>query len=283
VIAAPPAIELSGVGVWRAQPGGGRVRLLTGVDWVVRPGERWAVVGPNGAGKSTLLALVAAAAFPSEGRATVLGRRLGSTDMRALREDIGLVDAAAAGAFARALTAREVVMTGITGSIALRVDAAASSHHRAADELLDLLGVARVAGRRFRLLSRGERQRVLLARAAVAQPRLLLLDEPTEGLDLVGRELFLAALDTLSQSRPDLACVQVSHHLEDLAPGTGHAMLLREGAVVAAGPVGDALTERTMSVCFGAPVRVSRVDGRMLATIGRTRHGGGVGEWISAT
>lgn len=274
----PPAIELHGVGVWRAQPGGGRVRLLDGVDWVVRPGERWAVVGPNGAGKSTLLAIAAAMSFPSEGRAWVLGRCLGTTDMRALRESIGMVDAATAGAFRPVLTARQVVMTGITGSIALRVDAGARTHREAADELLDLLGAAHIADRRFALLSRGERQRVLLARASVARPRLLLLDEPTEGLDLVGRELFLAALDALSASRPELACVQVSHHLEDLAPGTGHALLLREGRAVAAGPLDEALGDAGMSACFGVPVRVSRVDGRMLATVRRPAARARVGE-----
>ena len=265
--APPPAIDLRGVGVWRSRAGGGRARLLTGVDWLVRPGERWAVVGPNGAGKSPLLAVAAAASFPSEGSATILGRRLGATDMRALRESIGFVDAVSARAFRAALTAREVVMTGITGSIALRVDASARSHVERADELLELMGAAEFAERRFSWLSRGERQRVLLARAAAARPRLLLLDEPTEGLDLIGRELFLAALDALSAARPELACVQVSHHLEDLAPGTGHALLLRDGRAVAAGVVGEALTDATMSRCFGAAVRVSRVDGRMFATV----------------
>jgi iron complex transport system ATP-binding protein len=271
VSAPTPAIELRGVGVWRAQPGTGRVRLLDGVDWVVDPGERWAIVGPNGAGKSTLLAIAAAASSPSEGCARVLGRRLGATDTRALRESIGFVDATAAAAFRPALSAREVVMTGVTGSIALRVDAGARVQREAADELLELLGVTRVGDRRFLLLSRGERQRVLLARASVARPRLLLLDEPTEGLDLVGRELFLAALEALSAARPELACVQVSHHLEDLAPGTGHALLLRDGRAVAKGPLSAALTDATMSRCFGAPVRVTRVDGRMLATIRRPR------------
>jgi iron complex transport system ATP-binding protein len=267
VSAPPPAIELSGVGAWRAQAGGGRARLLGDVDWVVRPGERWAVVGPNGAGKSTLLSIAAAAAFPSEGTARVLGRRLGATDMRSLRESIGFVDAVSAGAFRASLTAREVVLTGLTGSIALRVDADEGDHRGRADELLALLGATHCAGRRFSWLSRGERQRVLLARAAAARPRLLLLDEPTEGLDLVGRELFLGALDALAEARQDLACVQVAHHLEDLAPGTGHALLLRAGRVVAAGPVHEALTDHTMSRCFGVPVRVRRVDGRMFATI----------------
>lgn len=265
----PAAVECAGVGVWRAQRGGQRVRLLTGIDWTVRAGERWAVVGPNGAGKSTLLAIAAAAAFPSEGRATILGERLGATDMRVLRERIGVVDSLGAGAFRTALTALEVVLTGLTGSIALRVDARLDAHRVRAEELLEVLGVASLAQRRFSLLSRGERQRVLLARAAVGRPHLLLLDEPTEGLDLVGRELFLAALDGLAAHDPRLACVQVSHHLEDLARGTDHVLLLRAGRAVACGPMARVLSERSLSRCFSAPVRLVRSEGRVFAWLDR--------------
>lgn len=262
-----PAVRLRGAGVWRAAPAGRRARLLQGVDWTVMPGERWAVVGPNGAGKSTLLAIAGAVAFPSEGTAEVLGRRLGATDMRALRARIGHVDATGAGAFAPRLTAMEVALTGVAGTIVLRGERIGAGDRARSRALLERMGVGSLAGRRFAELSRGERQRVLLARALMSGPALLLLDEPTEGLDLPGRELFLAALDAAATAEPRLATVQVSHHIEDLAPGTGHALLLREGRVLAAGAAGDTLTGPALSRCFGLPVNVARSAGRVLATI----------------
>src|SRR5690606_3517560 len=129
-----PALEMRGAGVWRARPGGGRAQLLTGVDWTVRPGERWAVIGANGAGKTTLLTLAGAHGFPSEGTVRILGEELGHVDMRELRERIGRVDAGDAGAFRARLSAREVVLTGATGSIHLRADRVLPGHGERADE-----------------------------------------------------------------------------------------------------------------------------------------------------
>lgn len=264
---APPAIDMRGVGVWRARPDGTRAALLAGIDWRVRPGERWAVVGANGAGKTTLLRLASAESFPSEGAAWVLGARLGQVDMRALRARVGHVDASAAAAFRPRLTARQVALTGATGTIVFHAQRVHRAHIQRAEGLLDLLGCASLGGRRFSELSRGERQRVLLARALMNSPSLLLLDEPTEGLDLPGRERFLHSLDVLAAAHPELATVQVSHHLEDLARGTGHALLLRAGRIVAAGTVPDTLTEEALSRCFEAPVRLARIDGRLMAVL----------------
>ena len=261
-----PALRLRAVGVWRARAGGGRDRLLAGIDWTVMPGERWAVAGPNGAGKSTLLAVAGAALFPSEGTAEVLGRRLGAVDVRALRARVGHVDATGAGAFARGLTALEVVLTGVDGAIALRRERIGAADRRRADALLARMGVAGLAGRPFRLLSRGERQRVLLARALANRPSLLLLDEPTEGLDLAGREAFLAAVAAACRADPALATVQVSHRIEDLAASTGHALLLRDGRPVAAGPAAETLAAEPLSRCFGLPVEVTRNGGRLMVT-----------------
>lgn len=247
-----PAIEMSAVGVWRSGADRGRSTLLAEIDWRVMPGERWALVGANGAGKSTLLALAAAVGHPSEGTVAVLGGRLGAVDARELRRRIGWVDATAANAFRPRLTAREVVLTGATGTIVLRPGAIGPAAVASADGLLDLLGCGPLAERRFALLSRGERQRVLLARALMTDPGLLLLDEPTEGLDLPGRELFLGAVERLARARPDLAVVQVSHHLEDLAAGIDHALLLRNGRVLANGPADAVLQEEPLSACLGS-------------------------------
>jgi iron complex transport system ATP-binding protein len=261
------AIEMAGVGVWRAQRGGGRAVLLEGVDWVVRPGERWAMVGPNGAGKTTLLTLAGAEGHPSQGTARVLDRPLGAVDVRGLRASIGHVDATMAARFRPGASAMEVALTGATGSIALLPERLSPADRARAVELLEVMGCAHLADRRLAVLSRGEQQRVLLARALVPRPRLLLLDEPTAGLDLPGREAFLERLDALAAGDESLATVQVSHHLEELAVSTTHALLLAGGRVVAQGRAAQALTERNLSRCFGAPVRLARVGGRLLAVI----------------
>ncbi len=263
------AIEMAGVGVWRIQRGRERAVLLEDIDWVVRPGERWAMIGPNGAGKTTLLTLAGAEGHPSEGTARVLGHALGAVDVRALRASIGHVDATMAARFRSAATAMEVALTGATGSIALLRDRLTAADRERARELLEMMGCARLADRRLAVLSRGEQQRVLLARALVPRPRLLLLDEPTAGLDLPGREAFLERLDALAAGEPGLTTVQVSHHLEELAVSTTHALLLAGGRVVVQGTAAQALSERNLSRCFGAPVRLARVGGRLLAVIDR--------------
>ena len=254
--------------VWRARPGGGRAVLLDRVDWRVLAGERWAVVGPNGAGKTTLLGVAGATVFPSEGTARVLGRALGATDARALRAGIGAVDARVVAAFRPRMTALEAAMTGAAASIVPLADGRAAARPRA-EALLEQMGCAELAGRRVGTLSRGEQQRVLLARALMPRPRLLLLDEPTAGLDLPSREAFLDRLDAMAGSHPELAVVQVSHHLEELAGSTTHALLLAGGAVVAAGAARRVLREGPLSRCFGAPVRLARAGGRLLAVVER--------------
>lgn len=267
----PPAIDMRGVGVWRVQPGGTRAVLLHEIDWLVRPGERWAVIGANGAGKTTLLRIASAESFPSEGEARVLGGRFGHVDMRVLRARVGHVDATSAGAFHPRLTARQVALTGAVGTIVFQSGWVRPAHLERAGDLLGLLGCAPLAGRPFSGLSRGERQRVLLARALMNSPSVLLLDEPTEGLDLPGRERFLQSLDELAAALPELATVQVSHHLEDLARGTDHALLLRGGRTVAMGPTSDTLTEEALTRCFDAPVRLARIDGRVMAVLAAER------------
>ena len=255
--------------VWRARPGGGRAVLLDAVDWRVLPGERWAVVDPNGAGKTTLLSVAGALTFPSEGTARVLGGTLGAVDVRALRAGIGALDARVTGAFQPRMTALEAVVTGAAASIVrLAGEAAAAAVPRARD-LLAEMGCAPLAERRVATLSRGEQQRVLLARALMPRPRLLLLDEATAGLDLPAREAFLDRLDALAQSHPELATVQVSHHLEELAGSTTHALLLSGGRIVEAGPADEVLREGPLSACFGAPVRLARAGGRVLAVLDR--------------
>ena len=261
-----PALQLSAVTVWEWDA---RLRqrqlILDDIDWNVGPGEQWAVLGPNGAGKSTLLDIAAGMRHPSHGRVDILGETVGRVDLRALRERIGHVDVRTEEAFSPRRTALDVVLTGATGTIQVlqeRLDAAA--RERAA-QLLEQFGCAGVAAHSFASCSQGERRRILLARALMRRPPLLLLDEPADGLDLPGREALLAALATRASEPPAPAVVLVTHHLEELPGTTTHALLLKSGRVIASGAAPAVLSAEPLSACFGVPVTVSRAGGRWAA------------------
>jgi iron complex transport system ATP-binding protein len=263
-----PALRLAGVDVWRWHAASGtRVQILDGIDWRVGAGERWALLGPNGAGKTTLLTVAGAVEFPSSGRVEILGHMLGHTDVFRLREQIGFVDARAGRRFAPLLTVREVVRTGATQTIGYFEERLTPVALGRADDLMALLGLERLAKRRFADCSHGERTRALIARSLVPSPPLLLLDEPGSGLDLPGRETLLAAIDRLAADQPRLALVMTTHHLEELPSSTTHALLLRDGATVGAGRVEEALSAASLSSCFGLPVAVTREDGRWAARL----------------
>jgi iron complex transport system ATP-binding protein len=231
--------------------------ILDAVDWVAGSGEHWAILGPNGAGKSTALRIASAQMRPSSGSAFVLGGRLGGVSMPALRRRIGVVEPALGRRFYPVQTAREVVASGFAGTILPEEDADLAR----ADALLADVGAAALAGRRFATCSEGERARILLARALATDAELLVLDEPAAGLDLPGRELLLDAFDGAVASRP-LTTLTATHHLEELSPRTTHALLLRDGAVVGAGPLPDALGDEVLSACFGLPLTVEEAGGR---------------------
>jgi iron complex transport system ATP-binding protein len=253
-------LELAGVGVRR-----GSAWLLAEASLVVRPGQRWVVVGPNGAGKTTLLAVAATTLAPTIGRVTVLGAQLGRVDARTLRPRIGLISAALAERFEPRLRAREVVVTARTGALAPWWDTYAAHDETRAMALLGQLGVSALAERAFGTLSTGERQRVLLARTLMPDPDLVLADEPAAGLDLRAREELVDALALLAAGSRPLGIVLVTHHLEEIPPGFGHALILAGGRVVAAGAIGHVLVDATLSAAYGIPLRVESRDGRWSA------------------
>ncbi len=253
--------------VWRWHAASAtRVQILTEIHWKVSPGDRWALLGPNGAGKTTLLTVAAAVEFPSSGAVEILGRTLGETDVFRLREEIGFVDARAGRRFAPRLSVREIVRTGATQTIGYFEERLTRTELERADDLLALLGLEAIAGRRFADCSHGERTRCLIARALMPRPRLLLLDEPGSGLDLSGRETLLGALDRLAADDPALALVVTTHHLEELPATTTHALLLREGRIVVAGGATETLTADALASCFGLDVTVTFAGGRWSAT-----------------
>jgi iron complex transport system ATP-binding protein len=242
--------------------------LLDQVTVTIRAGEHWALLGPNGAGKSTLLQIMATYAYPTRGHVEVLGHRLGRVNVFTVRPRIGHVSPHHRVDPQR--TVREVVLTGVTGTIQLvqRRENSDAELSRAA-ALTELMGLADRADTPWQVLSQGERSRALIARGLMAQPELLLLDEPAAGLDVAGREQLLASVDELRMRQPGLASVLVTHHLEELPTSTTHALLLRDGRTLAAGTVGDVLTSELSSACFDHPVTITRHAGRWAAVSGQ--------------
>jgi iron complex transport system ATP-binding protein len=256
----PAVLEFSDVTVRR-----GEALLLDRITWVVRDGERWVILGPNGAGKTTLLQVAAAQLHPTGGAAGVLGELIGSVDVFELRPRIGLTSAALAERLPRHELVRDVVISAAYGVLGRWREDYDDLDHRRADELMVEVGVQHLAGRTFGTLSEGERKRVQVARALMTDPELLLLDEPAAGLDLGGREDLVSTLSSLAYDPDSPATVLVSHHVEEIPPGFTHALLLRQGRVVAQGPVDDVLTESTLSAAFGMPLALSQADGRWAA------------------
>lgn len=254
------AVVFENVSVWRSADGA-RKTVLDKINWTVGSGEHWGIVGPNGAGKTTLLRVAAAQIRPSSGSATILGGLLGRTSMPALRRRIGFVAPAIAQRFYPIQSAIDVVLSGISGTI-LVVDESDQAAREHAHALLRTVGIAELGERTFASCSEGERARILLARALAADAALLALDEPAAGLDLPGRELLLETLANVIRARPELTTLTVTHHIEELPATTSHALLLRAGTVVAAGPVAQALTDAALSTCFGLPLQVDQLDGR---------------------
>jgi iron complex transport system ATP-binding protein len=263
-----PVLELKDVTFRRLEK-----QILHGVSFTVREGEHWALLGPNGAGKSTVMSFCGAVTFPTSGTVCVLGEQMGRVDLQTLRRSIGHVNPRHP--LRSPLTVRDVILTGISGTIEIpqrwRPDAA--DLERVA-ELIDTLGLGGKAAARWPTLSQGERGRALIARALVARPRLLLLDEPSSGLDVAAREQLLETLDLLDQAHPGIASVLVTHHLEELPTTTTHALLLSHGRMVATGPAAETVTTEHVSAAFEHPIAVKHHDGRWAARAARVRQTG---------
>ncbi|AWB92461.1 ABC transporter ATP-binding protein [Aeromicrobium chenweiae] len=241
--------------------------LLDDVSLTVRRGEHWALIGPNGAGKSTLLSLFGAVTHPTRGTVHVLGRQLGRVDMRDLRRDIGFVNPRHP--LRSDLSVEEIVLTGATGTIEpLPRWAPTDDERHRAQQLMKMLGVDVVTSAHWLTMSQGERGRTLIARVLMHDPPLLLLDEPSTGLDVAAREQLLTTLDGLRETLPDTSTVMVTHHFEELPRTTTHAALIRGGRIMASGPVDEVLTTPQVSECFDHPIRVERTNGRWAATAG---------------
>ena len=255
-------IELSGVSVRR----GGRT-ILGPLDWAVRPGERWVVLGANGSGKSTLLSIADMSLWPTTGRVEVLGERYGRIDVREHRRRIGLSGSAVEASFRADLTPVDLIMTARHAATEPWWHEYSDADRSRAHDLAVRFGLAGVLGHPFGTLSAGERRRTSIARALMTDPELLLLDEPTASLDLGARETLLRDLAGLAGEPTPVGIVLVSHHVEEIPPGFGHGLILREGSVVASGPLEEVLTDKVFSAAYGLPINVEHHDGRASARL----------------
>jgi iron complex transport system ATP-binding protein len=243
----------------------GDATLLDRVTWVVTEGQRWVVLGSNGAGKTTLLQVAAAQLYPTSGAIGVLGELIGTVDVFDLRPRIGLTSAALAERIPRDEKVSDVVVSASYAVVGRWREQYDDLDHDRARALLREVRADKLADRTFGTLSEGERKRVQIARALMTDPELLLLDEPAAGLDLGGREDLVSTLSVLAYDPDSPATVLVSHHVEEIPPGFTHVLMLREGGVVAQGPIEEALTPEALSATFGMPLVLEHHDGRYAA------------------
>ena len=254
------ALRLRGVGVRFDKS-----MLLRDIDWTARTDESWVVIGPNGAGKTTLLQVAAGLLPATEGTVEILGEPVEKADLDDLHTRIGFASSAIADHVPSTEKVIDLVLTAAYGILGRSAEDYDSSDVTRAVELLDALGCAHLIRRRFATLSEGERKRVQIARSLMADPELLMLDEPAAALDMGGREDLLRRIAALVRDPRSPMMILVTHHVEEVPDGFTHAMLLRKGAVLAAGPVQEVFTEHNLSRCFGVPLAVERRSERWTA------------------
>jgi iron complex transport system ATP-binding protein len=245
-------------------------KVLNHVDWEVMPGENWVVIGPNGAGKTSLLSIINGYRWPSGGAVSVLGRRFGEADLRELRTETGLVSSYLDWMISRDEKVMDLVLSGKFGSIKVWGKVKPGDVEEARS-LLRAMGCMEHRGKTVSELSQGEKQKVAIARALMARPRLLVLDEPCEGLDIASRESFLDGLAPLLSMRGGPSFIEVTHRTEDIPPGFTHALLLRAGRVVDSGEIGKTLTSGKLTRCLGTEVELKSLGGRYYMIAGNAR------------
>lgn len=248
--------------------------LVGPVDWQVELDERWVVIGPNGAGKTTLIRMASAQEFPSSGAAFVLGEQVGKTDMRDLRAAIGITSSAIAQRVPDNEKVGDLVVSAGYAIMGRWREEYDEMDYDQALEVLEQVGAMHLIDRTWGTLSDGERKRVLVARAVMTNPELLILDEPAAGMDLGGREDLIGYLGDLALDPDAPAIVMITHHLEEIPFGFTHAMLLDEGSVVAQGLIEDVLTSENVSKAYHQPIEVTFDDGRYFARRARKGRGG---------
>lgn len=254
-------IEVKGVNWLRDE-----TTILRGIDWQVKKGEHWCLVGLNGSGKTSLLQIICGYVWPTKGEVSVLGNLYGTVDLREVRKSIGWVSTALMAQLHEQETAYRVILSGREATIGLYSIPSDEDRKKAA-ELLDTFGCESLKNRPFGALSQGEKQKVLIARALMASPRLLILDEPCTGLDLLSREQLLAMIEQIAAQPDGPTLLYVTHHIEEILPCFTHTLLLKSGAVEEAGQTEKVLSADTLTRFFGVPVHIQRSKGRSWVTL----------------
>jgi iron complex transport system ATP-binding protein len=253
-------LSLSGVSLRRGE------RVILGpLDFAVQAGERWVILGPNGAGKSSLLNILATRIFPSQGSVHILDKEMGRFDLFELRTRIGVCAGLVAEDIPEDELVKDVVLTAAYAILGRWNESYDLWDESRAVALLTTFGVRELADRAYGTLSEGERKRVQISRALMADPELLLLDEPTAGLDLGGREDLLRRFGQFSTDPSAPATILVTHHIEEIPVGTTHALILKDGLIAVSGPVAQVITSEHMSAVFGLPIEVTTDGNRFFA------------------
>lgn len=237
--------------------------LLKDIHWSIKEGEHWAILGLNGAGKTMLLNMLNGYIFPSKGEINVLGKTLGQYDMRKLRKSIGWVSSSIQEKFHNYSTAMDIVLSGKFATVDL-YDKTTEQDRILAMDCLEKLNATSLSDREYQTFSQGEKQRILIARSLMAQPELLILDEPCTGLDIIAREKLLGIIKDLSEDANAPTLIYVTHHTEEILPNFSHTLLLREGEVHSAGLTNEVLTEDNLSEFFQVPIVYEKSGDRIL-------------------
>lgn len=258
------ALELSNVTLIRD----GKT-IVHPLDWKVLRGQHWVVLGANGSGKTSVVRMASLYTHPSSGQISVLGQQLGHTDVRVLRRSIGLASSSLREQLRPELTCTEIVMTQKYAALEPWWHTYTDDDRSRAQLLLNRMGLYDMGGRPISSLSSGEQQRVLLARSLMNEPGLVLLDEPTAGLDLGGREQLVATLASLAVDPGSAPVVLVTHHVDEIPPGFTHVLCLRQGRVMAMGPLDETLNEATLAATYDMPLQLEKRDERYVAWLPR--------------
>jgi iron complex transport system ATP-binding protein len=256
-----PILEISGLSVRRSA-----TTILNGIDWRISAGEHWALLGANGSGKTSLLSVLTGYLTPTAGEISVLGQRYGRSDWRELRKRVGLVSSSIRQLMANDEPAVETVISGKYAMIDFW-GGATTSDRTQARRMLERVDCGYLADRRWEVLSQGERQRVLIGRALIANPRLLILDEPCAGLDPAAREHFLQFLQKLGRGKTSPTLILVTHHVEEIMPVISHALLLKGGKTLAMGEKGEVMTGKLLSAAFSTRLWLQKHAGRYSMTV----------------
>lgn len=254
-------IEMNGVS-WRRDS----KTILSDINWRVRSGEHWALLGLNGSGKTTILNMINGYIWPTDGKVSVLGHPFGTVDLRELRKSIGWVSSSLQERIRPNELAESVVISGKHASIALYVKVEEEDQEEAR-RLMTELGAGHLAGRAYQTCSQGEKQKLLIARALMARPKLLILDEACNGLDFLSREALLSSVAKLAEGEDAPTLLFVTHHIEEILPVFSHTLLLRRGQVFAQGPSAEVLSSEMLSDFFETPVQASRQKDRFWLSV----------------